>query len=78
MAKKNTPIITHTEILCLAIDSLQAQLREWDIKARKAASVGREAQEMVAAMREQDLARLAPKLEALKSMYKMETGADYN
>jgi hypothetical protein len=78
MAKKNTPIITHTEILCLAIESLQAQIREWDEKMRKAASVGEEAQKMVAELREHEVARLDPKLEALKDMYNIETGANYN
>ena len=78
MAKKNTPIITHTEILCLAIESLKASIREWDENVEKAAGKDVAVQQIVTELRDQNVARLAPKLAAPKQLYKIETGTDYN
>lgn len=75
MAKKDKPIITHTEILCLAIESLENTIRGWDENVEKGKDEA--TRKMLIEMREQTVARLTPKLEALKSMYKIETGTDY-
>ena len=70
MAKKTTPIITHTEILCLAIRSI-----ETDIRNQKEFMGGIPECE---AMLENYINDRTPKLEALKEMYRIETGTDYD
>lgn len=72
---KNTPIITHTEILCLATEAIKSQLQEWGDRLEKVK--GTDMEGMVAEMHDANVARLAPKLQALKELYKIETGADY-
>ena len=73
---KNEPILTHTEILCFAIRHLNAEIE--DIKRRgddiAERSGNREvADDIVAHL----TAPITPKLEALKEMYRIETGTDY-
>lgn len=75
MAKKNTPIITHTEILCLAIQSVARKIHEHDDMVDKCNNAAE--REMAVAMRDQTAAIWKPKLEALKEMYRIETGTDF-
>ena len=72
MAKKATPIITQTEILSRAISSIKAEIEEW--------------QERTKIFRDERLAEsyvdagtkeLREKLDALKTLYRIETGIDY-
>lgn len=67
--KKNSPIITHTEIICYAILHLQSV-----IKDRVAYLDGIPGSETFL---ETFLAQHMPKLEALKELYRIETGTDY-
>lgn len=78
MAKKNTPIITHTEIICLAIEAVQARIRAYDDIVEKASGKGADVQKTAAEIRDTYVADATPKLAVLKSMYKIETGTDYN
>ena len=71
MAKKNNPIITHTEILARAIRSVEEEIAEWHSKCAGFPPEQREA--MIDASTEQ----LRSKLEALKQMYFIETGNEY-
>ena len=76
MAKKNTPIITHTEILCLAINKLLDEIK--DIERRGAELIERTGnKEMADNIVAQLAAPITPKLEALKEMYRIETGVDF-
>ena len=75
MAKKNTPIITHTEILCLAIQAASRKIHEYDEMVDKCDNMA--SREMIAELRDQNAAIWLPKLEALKSLYKIETGAEF-
>ena len=70
MAKKITPVITHTEILSRAIRSIEADLADWDTKGDGIPQAQRDAM-LAAATKE-----LREKLEALKLLYRIETGAD--
>lgn len=69
MAKKNTPTITHTETLCYAIRHLESEIE--DMRRRCEGKPGAEG------FLKDTTDRLAPKLDALKEMYRMETGAEY-
>lgn len=66
--KQHKPIITHTEILCLAIRSLENELDKTqfygDFPEGKA-------------FKDKTVNELTPKLEALKEMYRIETGTEY-
>ena len=66
MANKTTPIITHTEILSRAIRSLEDEIAEWNNKSDSIP------QELIAQVTEEPRA----KLEALKTLYRIETGRD--
>lgn len=73
---KNEPILTHTEILCLAIRSLESEIE--DIK-RKGENLGhRINKETADGITKTLMEPLTPKLEALKQMYRIETGTDYD
>lgn len=63
---KTTPIITHTEILARAIRTLEDEIAEWNNKSDNFP------QELIAKATEEPRA----KLEALKTLYRIETGAD--
>ena len=70
MARKNpTPIITHTEILCYAIRCLK---KEVDDMIDYCEGIPTKAEYL-----ELFLAERTPKLEALKELYRMETGTEY-
>lgn len=75
MAKKNTPTITHTEILCLAIQSAARKLHEYDEMVDKCDNSA--AREIAATARDHNAAIWGPKLAALKDLYKIETGTDF-
>jgi hypothetical protein len=76
MAKKSTPIITHTEILCLAIQSVSRKLHEYDEMVDRCDNMI--AREMLAPMRDANAEIWEPKLAALKELYKIETGKDFS
>lgn len=70
MAKKNSPIITHTEILCRAIRSIEDEIRN---QQNYMGGIP-ECENMLHAFVDER----SPKLEALKEMYRIETGTDYD
>lgn len=69
MAKtKPAPTITHTELLCLAYRTLEADVRHWET-----AFAGRpDAAEAVT----QICARQLAQMDAIRTMYRYETGVD--
>lgn len=69
MAKKTTPIITHTEILCHAIRNIENEIRNQESYMGGIPECG--------AMLKAYVSERKPKLEALKEMYRIETGTDY-
>lgn len=69
-----TPVITHTEILCRAIRSVEAEITEWENRASKAPE---DMAEMVNEMVARNVTNLRPKLETLKTLYRYETGTEY-
>lgn len=68
--KKQNISINHTEILCYAIKAVQAEINDWNAKCSGHAGF----EEIL----EQATSRLIPKLEALKELYRIETGTEYN
>ena len=64
---KTTPIITHTEILARAIRTLEDEIAEWNNKSDNFP------QELIAKATEEPRA----KLDALKTLYRIETGAEW-
>lgn len=75
MAKKNAPIITHTEILCLAILAAARKLHEYDDMVKKCATASEI--EIAEFARANNAAIWGPKLAALKELYKIETGTEF-
>lgn len=76
MASKTNPIITHTEILCLAIRQLQSDIE--DIKRRGESLAEKTGnKEMASDIVAQLIAPITPKLEAIKEMYHIETGSNF-
>lgn len=71
MAKKTTPIITHTEIYARAIKSVEAEIDEW--RRRCAGFPQGEREKIFSAATEM----LMCKLTSLKEMYRIETGTEY-
>lgn len=70
MATKEKPVITHTEILCRAIRNI-----EDEIKTQKSFMSGMpECEAMLTAYVNERIS----KLEALKEMYRIETGTNYD
>ena len=69
MEKKKTPIITHTEILARAIQSIKQEIDGWRENC--------ENMQEGAQMFEAATAGLSAKLDALKDLYRIETGNDY-
>lgn len=67
---KNKPIITHTKTLCYAIMYLQGQID--DMKARCEGKPGGEE------ILQHYVAQFGPELEALKELYRYETGVEFN
>lgn len=68
---KNKPIITYTEILTRAIRCTEWDIAEWRIKC-ESLPAGQRGMALAAATKE-----LAEKLEALKTLYRIETGTDF-
>lgn len=66
---KNKPIITHTKTLCYAILHLQNQID--DMTQRCAGKPGGDE------ILQHYLEQFTPELEALKEMYRFETGVEY-
>ena len=74
MAKKRSnPVITHTEILCLAIAQLQNQVQAYAEKASQFPKAHPNV-ELLEAMADS----LKAKIDAIKTLYMMETGVEYN
>lgn len=72
MAKKATPVITQTEILSRAIASIKAEIEEWQEHAKRFRD-----ERLAESYVEAGTKELRTKLDALKILYRMETGADY-
>ena len=66
MKIKTNPIITYTEILARAIRTIEDEIAEWHNKS------GNFPPELIAKATEEPKA----KLEALKTLYRIETGSD--
>lgn len=71
MAKKATPIITQAEIISRAIISIEAEIEEWNGKCATLAQEQRDTMFAAATV------ELRAKLDALKTLYRIETGADF-
>lgn len=69
MARRQTPIITHTEILTRAIRSIDQEIGTWKARCEGIP----DAEQMIA----EATAGLAEKLAALNELYRIETGTDY-
>lgn len=69
MAKKTGPVITNTEILCLALRCLERDIDE--MRKRCEGTPGAEV------MLQHLIDESAPKLEAIRTLYRIETGTDY-
>lgn len=67
---KNKPIINHTKIICYAILHLQNEIETM----RQKCEGKPEAEELLKHFTEQ----FDPELEALKELYRIETGVEYN
>ena len=77
MAKKNEPILTHTEVLCFAIRHLESEIKDIKLKGEKLFErTGN--REMADGITNTLIEPLTPKLEALKELYRIQTGTDYN
>lgn len=72
MAKKATPIITQTEILSRAISSIKAEIEEWQEHAKSFRD-----ERLAESYVEAGTKELREKLDALKTLYRIETGIDY-
>lgn len=70
MAKKTNQIITYTEILARAIRSIEDEVAEWHSKG---ANLPKEHRDTMIAVGTKEL---TAKLEALKMLYRIETGID--
>lgn len=71
MAKKTTPIITHTEIINRAIHSVKMEIADWHTKCECLPQPQKDE------MLEYSTKDLRSKLDALKEMYRFETGTEY-
>ena len=71
MAKKTTPIITHTEILARAISSIKKEIADWNFKLEGFPQPQKDE------MFDFSTKELRAKLAALKEMYRIETGVEY-
>ena len=67
--KKPEPIITHTEILCRAIGSLEEEIRNWESRCEGKPWLEDEIKLITAPIRD--------KLDAVMQLYRIETGVDY-
>ena len=76
MATREKPVITHVEIICLAIQALSRKIRESDERVDLCDNIT--SREIAAEMRDAEQAILKPKMEALKEMYRIETGTNFD
>ena len=72
MTKKATPIITHTEILSRAIKSINAEIDEWRDRCKGLTK------EQADSYFDVTTKELRAKLDALKTMYRIETGSNFD
>ena len=70
MTKKTTPIITHTEILSRAINSIEGDIEAWLVQCEGLP------EDIRAEMFNKSTEELRSKLETLKTLYRIETGSD--
>ena len=73
---KIKPIISHTEILCLAISAVARKLHECDEIVDRCDNVA--AREMAEDARKLHSEIWLPKLDALKELYRIETGTNFD
>lgn len=66
--KKEVPIITHIEILSRAARSIELEIEDWERKAESLPSSAEMLDQVTKGLRE--------KLEALRTLYRIETGSD--
>ena len=71
MKIKDTPIITHVEILSRAIGSVDAEIEAW---AKQCSGLPFEQKEKMFAAATKEL---KAKLDTLKNLYRIETGVDF-
>ena len=76
MATREKPVITHVEIICLAIQALSRKIHESDERVDLCDNIT--SREIAAEMRDAEQAILKPKMEALKEMYRIETGTNFD
>ena len=69
--KQSEPIITHVEIYSRAIRNIFDEIKVWEDRCKDFP------QEQRDSMVSKSTAHLLPKLEALKEMYRMESGSEY-
>lgn len=73
MARKQPePIITHSEIYSRAIRSIQDEIKAWEDRCE---GLSQEQKDDIVS---RSTAHLRPKLEALKEMYRFESGDEYD
>ena len=71
MAKKKAePVITHTEILCRAIESLESEIRNWELRCEGKPGLEEEIKFITSPLRD--------KRDALLQLYRIETGVEYS
>lgn len=70
--KKNTPILTHTELLCLAYRTLERDVQEWRDTLLKSGTAPEKVEDSVQAI----CAMQLRKMDAIQQMYFYETGID--
>lgn len=75
---RNKPIITHTEILCLAIKSIDTDILYYKNKLVQAQSTDADTQKMIEEVCNNMLLGLGGKRNALAEMYRIETGTELN
>ena len=72
MAKKPEPIITHTEIICRTIRDIDREIHDLYVRSNAVPD------EVGKPWFQSESAPLKEKREALKTMYRIETGTDYD
>lgn len=70
--KRTTPIITYKEILCKAIRCMELEIEEMQGKC-----CGKTDDAIVKQMLDSVVAENTPKIQALKDIYRIETGTEY-
>lgn len=69
---KPTPIITYKEILCRAIRNIEGEIEEMQKRCE-----GKTGDATIKEILDSYIAERTPKIEALKEMYRIETGTEY-